>query len=315
MGEIRAVAKAMEIPEAGLIFAAIKPPGMTSHDVVDFMRRLCGTRRCGHAGTLDPAACGVLVLLVGRATRLSPHIMAYEKSYIVEVTFGLATDTGDVEGRVIEERPAEHVTEQRVREALSEICGVLVMKPHKYSAVKLAGRKAYEAARAGEQVELPERTVVIRQARLLSFTPGGRPRALVEIICGKGTYIRSIAELLGHKLESCAYASFMLRRRVGPLDVSQAWTLEELAALAAEGRLGEAAVPAEQALGGYRQITVAGHQARLLRSGTPVPVPEAGSLGETVAVFDEGGALICMAEVRGGRPQLLQPRTVLQTGG
>ena len=218
MGEIRAVAKAMEIPEAGLIFAAIKPPGMTSHDVVDFMRRLCGTRRCGHAGTLDPAACGVLVLLVGRATRLSPHIMAYEKSYIVEVTFGLATDTGDVEGRVIEERPAEHVTEQRVREALSEICGVLVMKPHKYSAVKLAGRKAYEAARAGEQVELEGRSLrgpdeLARYWEALAAKDGDFTDRLIAMAKSDSPTARAGAcAALGHLGERAAAGVRTLRR-------------------------------------------------------------------------------------------------------
>ncbi len=295
------------------IFPVVKPPGMTSHDVVDFVRGLADEKRVGHAGTLDPAATGLLVILAGRATRLSPHIMAYQKTYRVEVTFGIATDTGDIEGEVIAEQPANHLRAEHVQTAAEGLRGVLVMQPHRYSAVKVKGRKAYELARSGEKVELPERTVVVHAVRMLDFQRGYHPRALLEITCGKGTYIRSLAELLGRELGTVAYASFMLRTRIGPLHVNDAWTLDELAELAREGRLAEASMSAEQALSGYRQVKVPSGQARLLSSGTAVPFAGGGRSGDVVAVHDEEGQLICMAEIRGERPQVLQPRTVLAT--
>jgi tRNA pseudouridine55 synthase len=296
------------------IFAVLKPPGMSSHDVVDFLRRLLQVKRVGHAGTLDVAAAGLLLVMSGRYTRLSPYLMDYEKTYRAELTFGIATSTGDADGPVIHQQPAPHLTAEQVATALAKLVGLLLMKPHRFSAARVQGRKAYELARAGAEPELSERAVVVYQAEVLAFEPGEYPRALVELRCGKGTYVRSLAEVVGRHLGTCAYASFMLRTAIGPLTVNEAHTLAELEALAGEGRLLEAAIPVRKALDGYPSAQVTGEQARRLASGTPVPFPGRARVGDKITVWDPEGRLVAVAEIRGAQPQLLQPRTVLAAG-
>ncbi|MCD6352022.1 MAG: tRNA pseudouridine(55) synthase TruB [Armatimonadetes bacterium] len=296
------------------LFNLLKPPGMTSHDVVDHVRRLLGQRRVGHAGTLDPAATGVLVVMVGRATRLSRYVTNYDKRYRFELTFGLATDTGDADGEVIEQADASGLTVRQVKEAISDLKGILRMKPHRYSAAKVDGQKAYELARQGEEPELEERAVVIHEVTLLDFKSSERPRALFEVHCGKGTYVRSLAEVIGHRVGSCALASFVLRTQVGPFSVNDAVTLEELGQAAEEENLAELALPASVALSGYPRITVTPDQARLLVHGNPVPITGHHYVGELVAAYDADGNLVAMGEVLGQRPHVFQPRTVLAGG-
>ncbi|MBC7289269.1 MAG: tRNA pseudouridine(55) synthase TruB, partial [Armatimonadetes bacterium] len=240
----------------GAIYNVLKPVGMTSHDVVDFIRRLAGERRVGHAGTLDPAAAGVLLVMTGRYTRLSPYLASYDKTYRVEVTFGIATETGDADGNVIERKDASSVSPDRLRAVLSELTGLLLIKPHRFSAVKVEGKKAYEIAREGDEPELRERPAVIHRAELLSFHRAENPTALLELCVGKGTYVRSLAELLGALLDTCAHASFVLRTQAGPLSIEDAWTLEELEEAAKCGRLSSAAVSPSTALSGYPQALV-----------------------------------------------------------
>lgn len=299
----------------GLILNLLKPPGMTSHDVVDVVRQLTGEKRVGHAGTLDPAAAGVLVVMTGSMVRLSPYLMAYDKRYRLEVTFGVATDTGDAQGQPTIRMDARQVTEQQVAEALSNLTGVLFMKPHRFSAAKVGGRKAYELARRGQEPELAERAVMIHEARLVSFHPGARARAMIDVHCGKGTYVRSLAEMLGEQVGNCAHASFVLRTHVGPMSVQESVTLEELQEAVRSGKLTHAAVPVRVALAGYRHVTVGEEQARRLQAGTPVPVANVGKLGDMIAILGQDEALIGMGEVRGGHPPVLQPRCILYRGG
>ena len=301
----------METQRTPAIYNVLKPVGMTSHDVVDFMRRLTGQRRVGHAGTLDPAAAGVLVVMTGRYTRLSPYLIAYDKTYRFEVTFGLATDTGDADGQVIDERDASHVTAERVVDVLRELVGLLLMKPHRFSAAKVDGRKAYEIARTGDEPDLRERPVMIYKAELIRFYEGEPPRALIELRVGKGAYVRSLAELIGAQLDTCAYASFVLRTRSGPVSINDSWTLDELAALAEDGRLAEAAIDPGEALSDYPQVLVNPEQARLLANGTPVSYAGGSEMGQIVTLWADEHTFIGIAEVRGSRPRVLQPRTIL----
>ena len=304
-----------EMNEPGLILNLLKPPGMTSHDVVDVVRRVSGEKRAGHAGTLDPAAAGVLVVMTGRCVRLSPYLMAYDKRYRLEVTFGVATATGDAQGAVTARMDASSITESRVAEALGSLVGVVLMKPHRFSAAKVKGHKAYELARRGEEPELAERAVTIHEVRMINFEPGARATAMIDVHCGKGTYVRSLAEMLGDRVGNCAHASFVLRTQVGPMGLQEAVTLEELEEAAQAQRLAEVAVPVRVALAGYRHITISAEQARRLEAGTPVPMANLGRLGDVVAVWGPDGAFVGMGEVRGGHPQVLQPRCILYKGG
>lgn len=296
------------------IFNILKPPGMTSHDVVDWVRSLTGQRRVGHAGTLDPAATGVLVVMTGRLTRLSRYISAYDKRYRFELTFGIATDSGDADGEVVEEVDASALTAADVEAAIDGLSGILHMPPHRYSAAKVQGRKAYEAARDGQQLPLQPRPVVIHHLRLVRFVAGRHPTALLDVHCGKGTYVRSLAELIGKRAGTYAHASFVLRTHVGPLAVDQAYTLEELRTLAERDGLASADVGVAAALAGYAAVHVTHEQARMLAHGNPVPLAERHAAGEVLVAYDEAGTLVAVGEARGGMPQVLQPRTVVVGG-
>lgn len=206
-----------------------KPAGLTSHDVVARVRRLAGTRKVGHAGTLDPMATGVLVLGVERATRLLGHLLVTEKAYAATIRLGSATTTDDAEGEVTSTTPAGEVTEDRVLTALGGLVGEIDQVPSAVSAIKVDGRRAYERVRAGEQVELPARRV-----RIDSIEVHGMHRredlidVEVSVRCTSGTYIRAIARDLGDRLGVGGHLTALRRTAVGPFDLGAARTLEQL---------------------------------------------------------------------------------------
>ncbi len=202
-----------------------KPGGMTSHDVVSRVRRLAGTRKVGHAGTLDPMATGVLVLGVNRATRLLGHLILTDKSYDATVRLGVTTTTDDAEGEVIATASAEGVTEQQVREALAGFVGEIDQVPSAVSAIKVDGQRAYDRVRAGEQVELEPRRVRI-DALDVHAVDGDEVRLSVR--CSSGTFIRAIARDLGEQLGTGGHLTALRRTAVGPYTLDSARTLEQL---------------------------------------------------------------------------------------
>ncbi|MDR0347733.1 MAG: tRNA pseudouridine(55) synthase TruB, partial [Coriobacteriales bacterium] len=209
------------------IIAVDKPAGITSHDVVDRLRRITGEGRIGHAGTLDPAATGLLLVCVGPATRLSDALMAREKTYEARVIFGTATDTDDAEGTPIAtaEVPAELADVDFAKGVLAGFVGLQQQKPPHFSARKKNGKKAYELARAGKPVELEPRDVTIYELRLIAATATYWD---IEARVSKGTYIRALARDLGEAVGSRAHLGALRRTRVGALSVEAAHTLEEL---------------------------------------------------------------------------------------
>jgi tRNA pseudouridine55 synthase len=192
-----------------------KPPGMTSHDVVDVVRRLLETKRVGHAGTLDPAATGVLVVCVGEATRIVEYLMEGTKSYRAEITFGVTTTTEDAEGEIVSEQSAADVTEERLREVLRQFIGDIEQIPPMFSAVQVGGKRLHELARRGETVERPKRQVHIEGINLIKFTSAERAIAVLDVTCSKGTYIRTLAADIGAALGCGAHLSSLVRTRVG----------------------------------------------------------------------------------------------------
>ena len=203
----------------------LKPPGMTSHDMVGLARRVLGVKKIGHAGTLDPGAAGVLPVAVGRATRLIEYLSPVGKSYRAEVAFGMATDSGDDTGKAIEKMDSfEMPGEDALRLAMQQMTGILRQVPPAFSAIKVHGQKACDLARKNVAVDLPEREVHIRSFRLLAR----RERSLlVDVDCSKGTYIRSLCADLGKKLGIPATMSFLVRMRVGSFHLADAHTVEE----------------------------------------------------------------------------------------
>jgi len=212
-------------PEPGFVVVD-KPGGITSHDVVSRVRRLAGTRRVGHAGTLDPMATGVLVVAVNRATRLLGHLTLTDKRYDATVRLGVSTTTDDAEGAVLESRGTDALTEGAVREALGAFQGEIDQVPSSVSAVKVEGRRAYDRVRAGERVDLPPRRVSIHA---LEVTGLDLPDIRISVHCSSGTYIRAIARDLGAALGVGGHLTALRRTAVGPFTLEQARTLEELA--------------------------------------------------------------------------------------
>ncbi|KQV72822.1 tRNA pseudouridine synthase B [Nocardioides sp. Root122] len=202
-----------------------KAPGMTSHDVVARVRRLAGTRKVGHAGTLDPMATGVLVLGVDRATRLLGHLMLTEKAYDATIRLGVATTTDDAEGQVVETHPVVGVTEDDVRRELARFVGDIEQVPTAVSAIKVDGQRAYARVRAGEQVELKARPVTIHE---LVVHDVALPDVRLSVRCSSGTYIRAIARDLGRALGVGGHLTALRRTAVGAFDLSVARTLETL---------------------------------------------------------------------------------------
>ncbi|OGO56543.1 MAG: tRNA pseudouridine(55) synthase TruB [Chloroflexi bacterium RBG_16_72_14] len=221
------------------VLVVAKPSGPTSHDVVALVRRLSGTRRVGHGGTLDPFAAGVLPVFLGRATRLVEYHLGAPKRYRATVCFGETSTTDDIDG---ERAPAEGppVTRAAVEAALAAMTGPIRQVPPAYSAVQVAGRRAYQMARAGEAVELAARDVTIHALTLLEWdgTDPARPIAVVDVECSAGTYVRALARDLGVRLGSGAYLGALVRTASGGFRLEDAVSFDDLRAHAADGPVG-----------------------------------------------------------------------------
>jgi tRNA pseudouridine55 synthase len=193
------------------ILVVDKPAGMTSHDVVDEVRRRFDTRKVGHAGTLDPDATGILVLGLGRATRLLDITQAYPKRYRAEARFGTTTTTQDASGDVVERKPAAGLDADRIAEALEAFQGDIEQIPPMVSAVKIEGERLYEKARRGEEVDRPPRPVTVYAFDLLELVPGDEPTARFDVVCSAGTYVRTLVHDLGAALGTGAHLTSLRR--------------------------------------------------------------------------------------------------------
>ncbi|MFZ5827207.1 MAG: tRNA pseudouridine(55) synthase TruB [Bacillota bacterium] len=276
----------------------LKPPGMTSHDVVSVVRRALGIKKVGHTGTLDPGVAGVLPICVGRATRLAEYIAGEDKAYRAEITFGVTTTTQDSFGEVLSDQEASHLTRGDIAYSLARFHGPVMQVPPMVSAVKVGGKRLYELARQGVEVEREARQVYIHRIQLLDFRPGPRPVAFVDVVCSKGTYIRTLAHDLGQMLKVGAHMSYLVRTRSGPFRLEEAATLEELLA----GRA--PMLPPAAALGEMARATVSGPAAERLKHGVAPALQVDHPDGTTVALLDEGGNLLALAEAQGGRVHL-----------
>jgi tRNA pseudouridine55 synthase len=196
-----------------------KPGGITSHDAVDMVRRALGIKKVGHAGTLDPMATGLLVMGVGRGTRLLRFLAGLAKSYEGTFLLGIETDTLDAEGAITRRMPAGDMTEERVRRAMAALLGESMQRPPAFSAVKVGGRKLYEAARAGERLDVAERSIRVDRFDLERFAS---PEVHFSVRCSGGTYVRVLASAVGEALGTGAYLTGLRRTAIGPFDVREA---------------------------------------------------------------------------------------------
>ena len=208
------------------IFNIDKPTGVTSHDIVARIRRLAGQKRVGHAGTLDPAASGVLPILLGQATRVAEYLSESGKAYRATIHFGVVTDTYDAEGQVVRQAPVA-LTREDIQRALPAFLGEQLQRPPIYSALKRDGQRLYALARKGEDVAVEPRPITITRLEIIDWTP---PTLVLDVECGKGTYIRSLAYDLGERLGPGAHLAALIRTRSGPFTLSASVTLDTLAA-------------------------------------------------------------------------------------
>lgn len=275
-----------------------KPAGVTSHDVVNVVRRAIGERRVGHAGTLDPFATGLLVVLAGRATRLIPHVSGDPKVYEATIRFGAETDTEDLLGAVVREAPPPD--EAAVRAALPALTGWLEQVPPAYSAKRVQGRRAYDLAREGVAVELAPSRVRVDRWELLAWRAGAHVEADVRVTCGGGTYIRSLARDLGRGTGSAAHLVALRRTHSGAFDVARATALADVQA-------GHASLlPPLAALPEHPVQDLDDADVRRILGGIQVPAAVDGPWGALTARAN--GSLVALAERVGER---WQPRVVL----
>lgn len=283
-----------------------KPRGLTSHDVVARVRRLTGERRVGHTGTLDPLATGVLVLCLGRATRLAEYVMEGVKVYHATVRLGVETTTWDAEGEIVAEDDASHLSLADVEAVLSQFRGWITQTPPMYSALKHKGRPLYLLARQGVSVERAPRQVEISALVVRAWIP---PDLSLEVICSKGTYLRALAHDLGQALGVGAYLAELRRTAMGPFRSEEAVSLEALQEAAAQGKWRRFLLPVEKGLTHLPSATVNAEVARRIAFGQAVPLPIEGETSLCCA-YDHAGRLVAIM-APAAEPDLWRPHKVL----
>ena len=244
-----------------------KPPGRTSYSIVAMVKRLTGERRVGHAGTLDPAATGVLPVCFGQATRVIEFLVDTTKTYRAQIELGVTTDTYDATGKIIDRKDASGISREDVESALSTFCGLIWQTPPMYSAVKHHGKPLYELARAGMTVERKSRLTKIYHLELINWQP---LVATIEVVCGKGTYIRSLAHDLGQYLGCGASLKSLTRLRCGFFDIKDAVSVTQLEDACRFGYWQHFVYPTDIVLLYWAAIIVGDNASRAIRNGSPV---------------------------------------------
>jgi tRNA pseudouridine55 synthase len=295
------------------ILVVAKPVGPTSHDVVGLIRRLSTTKRVGHGGTLDPFASGVLPIFLGKATRLVEYHLGDRKRYRATFCFGASSTTDDLEGELTPSAGSA-VSREAVEAGLAAFRGPIQQRPPDYSAIKVAGRRAYAMARAGQAVELPPREVTIHAIEIVAWdgSDPDRPVSVVDIECSAGTYVRSLARDLGVAVGSAAYLGALVRTASGPFRLEAAIDLETIRTAAADDPVAieRLLLPVDAGLDEYPRLTVDAATIAALARGQAAALPEGvqAPLGRPILVADAAGRLVAVATFKDGR---LAPDKVL----
>jgi tRNA pseudouridine55 synthase len=290
-----------------------KPLGQTSFDVVRRVKRGTGERKVGHAGTLDPAATGVLLVCLGQAVRVSEYLMDLPKTYRAAIHLGISTDTYDSEGQVVATGAPDAVSEEALRQVLQRFVGEIQQVPPRYSAIKVGGRPAYQRARKGEALVLSARPVKVYRLDLLDFAA---PIVELEIECGKGTYIRSLAHDIGQQLGCGAYLARLARTRVGPFTLESAVGGADLEQALTDGSWRTMMLPVDCGLIGLPAVTLHIEDEKDVRHGQAVHLDEAQAAplgqsapGRQVRAYAEDGSLVGILSYD-GKLQAWRPRKV-----
>lgn len=283
-----------------------KPAGWTSHDVVARVRRLLNEKRVGHAGTLDPAATGVLPVAVGQATKSIEWLEQASKAYCAEIAFGVATDSADIDGVVTETGDPGELSAEQIVTALRQFEGPVEQIPPMHSAIKIGGVRLYQHARRGHVVDVPARSVTIHSIKLLAWEA---PVATVAIECSKGTYIRSIARDLGEALGVPAHLANLVRIRSGPFHLDEAWTLTELAELDLEAEWPSIAIHPDVAALDLDALVLDDEEYESWRHGRTVRTA-AEAESRDLRVYSADGAWIGMGRAEAGETEIRPVRVI-----
>ena len=289
-----------------------KEAGWTSHDVVARIRGKLRGMKLGHAGTLDPAATGVLPLLVGRGTRIAEYLLEWDKTYLARLRLGETTDTQDATGTVLQRSPLTTVTEARLRETVARFEGRIQQIPPMYSAVKVGGVPLYKAARAGKAIAREAREVTVYRLDVLSIQ---LPDVVLRVACSKGTYIRTLCADIGERLGVGGHLATLVRERVGPLLVEQALTVEEVETHLANGTLAASMLTLDEALAGLPACLIGAETARRVVHGMPLPTADVVSWqgmpadlsdasGRAIRIKDPAGRLLAIGTMPAGLDDL-----------
>lgn len=270
-----------------------KPQDWTSHDVVGKLRGILHERRIGHSGTLDPLATGLLVVFVGRATRAVEFAEADSKEYIAGLRLGITTDTQDITGNILSECSVLPNTDE-LHAALERFTGDVQQIPPMYSAIKIGGKKLYELARKGETVERKPRNVKIHKLVLTGSESGDY---ILDVVCSKGTYIRTLCNDIGEALGCGACMSSLRRVKAGVFSIEDAYTIDEIQALADEGQLSTAIIPVDRLFDEYPALKVNSAGEKKLRNGNII---KCASGNGTFRVYSESGEFLLLGEVKDG---------------
>lgn len=292
-----------------------KPHGPTSHDVVNRVRRIFSQRKVGHAGTLDPIATGVLVVCLGKATRIVEHVVGAPKEYRAWMLLGQSTDTQDSTGQVESERDASQVTREQVEAAAAQFVGNIAQVPPMVSALKHKGKPLYKLAREGKTVEREARPITIYSIEMLDFQLGPLARAQINVKCSSGTYIRTLCADIGEVLGCGAHMTELERTRVGQFSLEDSVTLEELCQAQEDGRLEQYVSSMADALADLPAVVLTPHDIERISHGLTISVDGLYTTIEAVRLLSEDGDLIALgnAETVDGRADI-RPRKVFVSG-
>jgi tRNA pseudouridine55 synthase len=281
-----------------------KPAGWTSHDVVQKARRILRESRIGHTGTLDPLATGVLVLCVGKATRIAQYLEAQEKEYRAVMRLGVMTDTLDADGKVIETKTYTPPSRDDILRVMQSFTGPILQQPPAYSALKVVGVPSYKLARKGKTVELKPRPVAVHHLELTSYDD---PFVGLAVSCSKGLYVRTLCADIGAALGMGAHLVSLVRTRSGRFTLEQALSLDQLSALSAAGTLEKAFISIDKALSDFPLVEVGVSEAQRLSHGNQVPWSGNAEEDRIVRIHDPDGSLLAVGRAGGGklRPELV----------
>lgn len=275
-----------------------KPKGKTSHDMVYFVRRLFGIRRVGHTGTLDPNATGVLPICIGNATKAADYIQNSKKKYRAEIIFGKQTDTLDCTGKEINTGNVDNVDIDCLKKACDTFLGDIEQIPPMYSAVKVNGRKLYELARKGEEIERKSRNVSIYSIDICEFDNKNK-RAIIDIECSKGTYVRTLCDDIGKKIGSYAYMGELTRTYSGGFSIEKSYSVSELEKMNEEGTLMQSLIKTEDIYFKYPKIILDKTESFKVRNG--VQITKEGLENELYRLYDENGEFLCVSHYDEGK--------------